>query len=191
MRSFIKAIVCVVLLASMSHAGAFANFINQIFSDGDASEIISGYPSAERAFRDYAGSKSFMFSKEALKGIFGFEPYKFNHSYRIPFMYNIDDGRIVGIESVVIQMVVTYRADKSEGDPDIPDSLCLFIHSDRSHYYIRDRIFIYYTKTVDGWLYVGAETSFTGFVYREFFIDNPLVFWGGPFGKGYGEDGCK
>ena len=147
MRVSIRVLACVVLFVSLSHAGALANFINQVLSDGNASELVSGYPSADRAFKDYAGTKSFTFSKEALN-LFGFEPYKFNHSYRIPFMYNIDEGRIAGIASVVVQMVVTYRADKGEGDLNIPDSLCLAINSYRNHYYLRDRIFVYYTKWV-------------------------------------------
>jgi hypothetical protein len=127
-------------------------------------------PTADQAFQDFQSERSFVAFREACK-VVGLLPVKYNYSYRIPYILNL--GYMTGMEALCVQFVVKYQATyttKESGDFQVNDST-VHIEYDREvgTLVIRKTSWVYYLKSIDGWLYCGAESFFTSNFWDNFF----------------------
>jgi hypothetical protein len=191
MRSFTKSAVLVVALLSVMSGSVYArnpffSFLDTLVSKTDKA---AGIPTAQQAFSDFVSCRSIVLSRD-VAGVVGLRPVSYNHSYRIDYTLNWD-SHITNIPAMVVQMVVRYDADVSvpqfqkvswrdtANKTDI-NTYCLY-NKKMGVLTIRDKVFVYYLKTRDGWLYCGAESYLTSNAWSRMFNSN--------FGQGLnGED---
>lgn len=139
--------------------------------------ISSSYPTANEAFKAFQildagvcrGLGLPYWARSLVNQINPFIPSSYDNSYRFNFTFNAPEFYIYNMECVVIQYTITWKCPISqEQQVNIPmDSLGTiyktFTYTKQSDTLIyRDRVFTFYVKSVEGWLYHGTFSNLDG-----------------------------
>lgn len=183
----IKSMVFVLLSFSCLYAADWSKlktFFDSLVINNPLGNVAAvGYPLASKAFEDFSNSGDIIFSRDVAK-LTTFYPVSYNNSYRIPVSFTIDN--MSEIKGCVVVMVVKYRSDAlGNGLADIKAAIESAFTGDEFSVdnqtgvvFVRDRVFLYYIKSLEGWVFIGGEAIFGMKRFCDFF--NPLK---NPFGQ--------
>lgn len=181
----VVAVIGVMMTSQVQAANPFGYFMAMIDSAATKATA-NAYPTADQAFKDLQGARSFVAFRDFLS-IADLHPVSYNYSFRIPYTLNWNDN-MTGMSALCVQFVVKYEANYSVKQMEtfqLDDSTTANYEYDKAlgALVIRKRTWVYYLKTLDGWLYCGAESFFTTNAWQRMF--GPFV---GP-GQGVNEKG--
>jgi len=176
-----KVLSIILVSTNILFAGPLWSKFKSFFDTTTVNNSYGGYPVAPDAFRDFANSKDIVLSRD-IGSIFTLHPVSYNHSYRIPVMLNV--ANMTDIKGCVVVMVVKYASD-TLGDA-LADMIAAISAAYTNEEYdadkqsgtlvIRDRVFLYYVKALEGWVYIGAESVFGAHRFMSFFDPNKNPF---------------
>jgi len=118
-------------------------------------------PTGARAFDDYCSTKDFGIIKTLIEWFGNYRPiaYEPKHVFHIPCKYSY--GGLSGIDCMLVQLDAKFGAivmGQVSASGDSNKVNVEWVSKDE----FRAPVFVYYVKTMEGWMFAGAETILSG-----------------------------